>query len=67
MRERRNAYRISVGKPGEKRPFGKPRYRWENIRMGLEEIVWEAVDLINRAEYRTSGALVNTVINLRIP
>jgi hypothetical protein len=40
--ETKNAYRILVGKPGGKRPFGKPRRRWEgNTRMDLWEIGWE--------------------------
>jgi hypothetical protein len=40
--EIRNAYKILVGKPEEKRPRGRPRHRWEdNIRMDLEEIGWE--------------------------
>jgi hypothetical protein len=29
--ERRNVYKILVGRPEEKRPFGRPRYRWEEI------------------------------------
>jgi hypothetical protein len=41
MREMRNAYRVSVGKPEGKRPLGKPRRRLEgNIRMNLREIGW---------------------------
>jgi hypothetical protein len=40
VREVRNAYKMSMGKPERKRPFGKPRYRWEdNIKMDLGEIV----------------------------
>jgi hypothetical protein len=36
MRERINAYRIFVVKPGGKSPLGRPRRRWEdNIKMGL--------------------------------
>jgi hypothetical protein len=41
----RNAYKILVGKPEGKRPFGRPRRRWEdNIRLDLREIGWEGVD-----------------------
>jgi hypothetical protein len=37
--EKRNAYRILVGKPGGKRPLERPRRRWENnFRMDLREI-----------------------------
>jgi hypothetical protein len=37
MGEKRNAYRILVGKPELKRPLGRPRYRWENnIKIDLE-------------------------------
>jgi hypothetical protein len=37
--EKRNAYRILVGKPEGKGPLGKPRYRWDNnIKMDLREI-----------------------------
>jgi hypothetical protein len=41
----RKAYNIFVGKPEEKRRFGKPRHRWEdNIRMDLRKIGWEGVE-----------------------
>jgi hypothetical protein len=37
--EERNLYKVLVGKPEGKKPFGRPRRRWENgIRMGLREI-----------------------------
>jgi hypothetical protein len=37
--EKRNSYRLLVGKPEEKRPLGRPRCRWEdNIRMDLGEV-----------------------------
>jgi hypothetical protein len=45
MGVKRNAYRILVGKPEGKRPLGRPRCRWEdNVRMGLREIGWGAMD-----------------------
>jgi hypothetical protein len=38
-REKRNAYRILLGKPKGRRPLGRPRSRWvDNIKMGLREI-----------------------------
>ena len=40
---RKGAYRILVGKPEEKRPFGRPTLRWEdNIKRLLQEVGWEA-------------------------
>jgi hypothetical protein len=41
MREKRNAYRILVGKPEEKRPLGRPRCRLvDNIKMDFRQIGW---------------------------
>jgi hypothetical protein len=67
--EKKNAYRIFVGKPKGKRPVGKPRRRWvDNIKMDLREIGWDRVDWINMAQDRDQWkALVNTVLNLRVP
>jgi hypothetical protein len=43
--EKRNAYRILMGKPEGKRPLGRPRRRWEdNIKMEVREIGWGGVD-----------------------
>jgi hypothetical protein len=45
MGEKRNAYRILVGNPEEKRPLGRPRHRWvDNIKMDLREIGWDGGD-----------------------
>jgi transcription termination factor 2 len=69
MRERRNAYRILVGKPEEKRALGRPRRRWvDNIKMDLGEIGWDGRDWIEIAQNRDQWrALVNTVMNLWVP
>jgi len=52
--------------PERKRPFGRPRRRWEdNIRMDRREIGWEVVDWMHLALDREQWrALVNTVMNL---
>jgi hypothetical protein len=44
MGKMRNAYNILVGKPDKNRPLGRPRHRWEDIRMYLRKIGWEGVD-----------------------
>jgi hypothetical protein len=41
MGEKRNSYRLLVGKPERRRPLGRPRRRWfDNIRMDLVEVRW---------------------------
>jgi hypothetical protein len=69
MREMTNAYKILIGKPGEKRPFGSLRHRWEDIiKLYLRRIGSEGVDWINQFQDRGRWrALVNTVMNLRVP
>jgi hypothetical protein len=65
--EKRKAYRILVGKP--ERPLGRPRRRWVDIiKMNLREIGWNGKDCIDLAQDRDKWrALVNTVMNLRVP
>jgi hypothetical protein len=62
--EVRGAYNILVGRPEGRRPLGRPRHRWEdNIKMDLRDVDW-----IHWAQYRDRWwALVNTVMNLRVP
>jgi hypothetical protein len=69
MGEVRGAYNILVGKPEGRRLLGRPRRRWEdNIKMDLREIGFGGVDRIHLAQDRdTWRALVNTVMNLRVP
>jgi hypothetical protein len=58
-----------VGKPEGKRPLGGPRCKWmDNIKMDLREVGWGGVDWIDLAHNRDQWrALVNTVMNLRVP
>jgi hypothetical protein len=69
MGEKRNAYRLLVGKPEGRRPLGRPRRRWvNNIRMDLGEMGWGVVDWICLAKDRNRWrAVVNSVLNLRVP
>jgi hypothetical protein len=48
--EKRNAYRVLMGKPEAKRPLGRPRRRWEdNIKMDLREMGWGGMYWIHLA------------------
>jgi hypothetical protein len=69
MGEKRNVYRLSVGKPEGKRPPGRPRCRWvDNIKRDLGDVVWGDVEWIGVAKDRNRWrALVNSVLNLRVP
>jgi hypothetical protein len=69
MGEKRNVYSLLVRKPEGKRPLGRPRHRWiDNIKKDLLEIGLSVVDWIGLAQdkYRWR-ALVNSVMNLRVP
>jgi hypothetical protein len=63
------AYRILVGKPEGKRLLGRRRRRWvDDIKMDVREIGWGGMDWIDLAQYRDRWwALVNTIMNLRVP
>jgi hypothetical protein len=69
MGEVRSSYNILVGRPEGRRPLGRPRRRWEdNIKMDLGEMGFGDVDWINLAQDRDRWrAVVNTVMNLRVP
>jgi hypothetical protein len=68
MGEGRNVYRVLVGKPEGKRPFEKPRRRWEDgLKMDLGEIGWGSVEGIHLAQDRDRWrAFVIAVMNLRV-
>ena len=69
MEERKDAYVGLVGRPVGKRPFGRPRHRWEkSIEMDLQEVGWGGMDRIGVSQERDRfGASVNTVMNLWVP
>jgi hypothetical protein len=67
--KKKNAYRLLVGKPEGRRPLRRPRRRWlDNIRMDLVEVGWGDEDRIGLIQDRDRWrALVNSVLNLRVP
>jgi hypothetical protein len=67
--EKRNAYRIFVGKPERRWPLRRPRRRWaNNIKIYRRMIEWDDTGWIDLAQDRNQcRALVNTVMNLRVP
>jgi hypothetical protein len=64
-----DAYRILVGKTEGKRLLGRPRRRWvDNIKKDRRETGWDSVDWLDLDQDRDQWrALVNTVMNLRVP
>jgi hypothetical protein len=74
MWEKSNAHRILVGKPEGKKPLGRPRRKWMdvvnimNIKTDLRDIGWNGMDWIDLAyDGDKWRALVNTVMNFRVP
>jgi hypothetical protein len=66
---KRGVYRVLVGKLEGKKPIGRPRRRWEdNIKMDLQEVGYWGMDWIELVQDRDRWrALVNAVMNLRVP
>ena len=66
MGDREGAYRVLVGKPKGKKPFGRPRYRWEDsFEMDLQEVAWRDMDWIDLAQDGDRWQVfVNVVMNL---
>jgi len=69
MGEKEYVYRVLVGKLQCKRPLGRPRCRWEdNIKVDIQEVGYQDMDWIELAQDRDRWrALVNAVMNLRVP
>jgi hypothetical protein len=69
MGQERGVHRVLVGKPEGRRPFGRPRRRWENnIKMDLQKVGGGGGDWIERAQDMDRWwALVGTVMNFRVP
>ena len=67
--ERRDLYRVLLGKPEGKKPLGRPKRRWENsVKIDLQEVGCWSKDWIELAQDRDMWrALVNPVMNLRVP
>jgi hypothetical protein len=69
MGEKRNVYRLRIGKPAGKKPLGRPRRRWlYNIKTDFVQTGWGGIDRIGLDQDRYKWrALVSAVMNLRVP
>ena len=69
MGESGGVYKVLVGKPGGKRPLGRPRLRWEdNIKMDLQEVECEGMNWISVAqEWDRWQTFVNVLMNIQVP
>jgi hypothetical protein len=69
MEERRDGYRVLVGKPEGKGPLGRPRRSWEdNIKMDFQEVSYGDMHWIELAQERDRWqALVNAAMNHQVP
>jgi hypothetical protein len=67
--ERRGGYRVLVGKPEGKKPFDRPRHRWEDsMKMDLQGMECGGMDWIDLAQDRDRGrSLVNAIMSLCVP
>ena len=64
----RNVYRVLLGKPEGKRPLGRPRRKWEDIKMDLQGVGCGSMDWIKLAQdMEMWRALITAVINFRVP
>ena len=68
MEEGRGVHKVLVGKPERKRPLGRPRHRWGDIRTDLEEVGRGCGDWNELAQYRDRWrVLVSTVMTFLVP
>jgi hypothetical protein len=65
--KRKVIYRVLVVKPEKKRQLGRPRIRWENIKMDLQEVGCANIEWIELVlDWNMWRTLVNVVMNLRV-